>query len=842
MITYLHTLCKFFARADLFCAALVWLMFLVVTGTVAQREMGLYDAQQMYFSSWYFMAGGYVPLPAGMSVLALLAVGLACKLGLERWRLRNLGTLTSHIGALMLLVGGLAIQQTAQEGLVVLSVGDVAAASTNAHTQQQYLLPFSLELTAFEREDHPGTAMARHFGSRVIVHSGAQAWPAYIRMNEPLRFKGYTVYQSAVAMNDGTPASVLAVVKNPTRLFPYICTFVLAVGLLAHLLQAAWRRQASLVLLALGVALPAHAAVDADGFGALPIQQEGRLKPLDTYARVLLTEVSGKDALPDKTATDWLAELVLDPAQAYARRVFRIDNPAVADALALPVRTPRLYSFAEVGTALRLHAGLVNPLLAQKPEARALVENQLVGLYAVAQKYFQVSRALTVLLPVFEVTAPENLPLFALKAPASLTYLDVHARRAAWVAAVDGLDPARPTPAQRELLRLARQYRQIGQDVPSAAFAVLPPLWAEDGERWFAPWDMLASGRGSPVLARFIGAWQRLAMAYKTGDDALWQRALTELENGLSAASTANPARLRAEVAYNTCAPFKVSAMLYVLAGLATLAFLLGAARRLVWPLGVTLLGAGVVVHGLGFAARIWVMQRPPVATLYESVIFVGLVVPLVLLGWELKRRDGVALLLAAIGGAALQAIGLRYSAEGDSMGMLTAVLNTNFWLAVHVLTIALGYSFCFVTAGLAHLALVRGGRTLHRPILLMGLTALLFTLVGTLLGGVWADQSWGRFWGWDPKENGALLIVLWLLFAFHGSLSGLFPQRVFYMVLGLTAPVVALAWFGVNLLGVGLHSYGFTTGAALKLAAFCLGDMLLLAVLYRAGGKRHAL
>jgi len=113
---------------------------------------------------------------------------------------------------------------------------------------------------------------------------------------------------------------------------------------------------------------------------------------------------------------------------------------------------------------------------------------------------------------------------------------------------------------------------------------------------------------------------------------------------------------------------------------------------------------------------------------------------------------------------------------------------------------------------------------------------ALFFTLFGTILGGIWGDQSWGRFWGWDPKENGALLIVMWLLMLIHLRISGLVKAPGYALVLVLSNITVALAWFGVNLLSVGLHSYGFTDGAALNLLIFiileiCFGLLLFLRI-----------
>ena len=115
------------------------------------------------------------------------------------------------------------------------------------------------------------------------------------------------------------------------------------------------------------------------------------------------------------------------------------------------------------------------------------------------------------------------------------------------------------------------------------------------------------------------------------------------------------------------------------------------------------------------------------------------------------------------------------------------------------------------------------------RQITFHALIALFFVAVGTVLGGIWADQSWGRFWGWDPKENGALLIVLWLVWLLHGKISHDL-NRLYYLA-GMTfvSVIVALSWFGVNLLSVGLHSYGFTSEVAYSLGGFTAFELLVI-------------
>jgi cytochrome c biogenesis factor len=105
---------------------------------------------------------------------------------------------------------------------------------------------------------------------------------------------------------------------------------------------------------------------------------------------------------------------------------------------------------------------------------------------------------------------------------------------------------------------------------------------------------------------------------------------------------------------------------------------------------------------------------------------------------------------------------------------------------------------------------------------------ATLFSFIGTVLGGIWADQSWGRFWGWDPKENGALIIVLWNALILHARWGGMVRERGLMNLAVIGNIVTSWSWFGTNMLGVGLHSYGFMSGAFLWLGGFVLSQLIL--------------
>ena len=351
-------------------------------------------------------------------------------------------------------------------------------------------------------------------------------------------------------------------------------------------------------------------------------------------------------------------------------------------------------------------------------------------------------------------------------------------------------------------------------------------------------WRTLASFSESQVApdavqSQIIGAWINLIDAMRAGDrTAAADRAA--VVRALVAPLT-TPNRLAVEVSYNRFALFHWSIALYVLAALLA-GLALWSPRAALRQTAFAVLVLGVVLNLAGVAARCYIMNRPPVATLYETILFVALVSALTGALVELVRRDGIAVFGGALLGLGGLLIANGYAADGDTMGMLIAVLNSNMWLTIHVITITAGYAFCLVASLAAHFALIQralrplDGEALARTdrlLNVLALIALLLTLAGTILGGIWADQSWGRFWGWDPKENGALLIVLWLVTLLHLKAAGQCGPRGVALGLALVSIVVAVAWFGVNLLGIGLHSYGFDTGTAAKLGAFALAELI---------------
>jgi cytochrome c-type biogenesis protein CcsB len=264
--------------------------------------------------------------------------------------------------------------------------------------------------------------------------------------------------------------------------------------------------------------------------------------------------------------------------------------------------------------------------------------------------------------------------------------------------------------------------------------------------------------------------------------------------------------------------------------------------RAALWLLMLTF-----VLHTVGLVARIYISGRPPVTNLYSSAVFIGWACVLLGMIFEAIYRIGFGNLMASAAGFATLLISHSLAADGDTMEVLQAVLDTNFWLATHVVCITLGYASTFVAGLFGMMYILRDvvsswrrepkksreqqEKILSRMIYGTLCFAILFSFVGTVLGGLWADDSWGRFWGWDPKENGALLIVIWNALVLHARWGGMAGARGMAMLAVIGNIVTAWSWFGVNQLGVGLHSYGFTSGIMMWLSIFWASQLAFIAL-----------
>jgi ABC-type transport system involved in cytochrome c biogenesis permease subunit len=237
-----------------------------------------------------------------------------------------------------------------------------------------------------------------------------------------------------------------------------------------------------------------------------------------------------------------------------------------------------------------------------------------------------------------------------------------------------------------------------------------------------------------------------------------------------------------------------------------------------------------LVVHTWALGARMYIQGRPPVTNLYSSAVFVGWLCVIMCLVLERIFGNGIGNVVAAGVGFVTMHFAHHLAASGDTLEMMQAVLDTNFWLATHVTCIALGYTTTIVAGVLGMVFIFLGlftrqmDRELYSTLskIIYGVLcfATLLSFTGTVLGGIWADQSWGRFWGWDPKENGALLIVIWNALVLHARWGGMIKQRGLAVLTVVGVMVTGWSWIGTNQLGVGLHAYGFNNTLARALVA----------------------
>ncbi|MFO0864939.1 MAG: cytochrome c biogenesis protein CcsA [Gemmataceae bacterium] len=348
--------------------------------------------------------------------------------------------------------------------------------------------------------------------------------------------------------------------------------------------------------------------------------------------------------------------------------------------------------------------------------------------------------------------------------------------------------------------------------------------------------ELRAGGREHPVLAAF----KKLVIAYEDGDKRAFNAAVAEYEQAAETHVPEDRFKAYAETMFNKVSPFYWTQFLYWVAFTLACVSWLGWFREL-RAASLYLCVLLFAIHTIAIGTRMWLQGRPPVTNLYSSAIFIGWTSMLTALIMETIYRNSISLAFGSVVGAVSLTIAYYLGIGEDTMAMLQAVLDTNFWLATHVTTITFGYSATFLAGAAAAAYILLGvftpalrgenGTMLGKMIYGILCFATLLSFVGTVLGGIWADYSWGRFWGWDPKENGALMIVIWNALILHARWGGMVKARGVAVLALFGNCITSWSWFGTNLLGIGLHAYGFMAGAFYGLLAFCGLNLVIMAI-----------
>ena len=589
-------------------------------------------------------------------------------------------------------------------------------------------------------------------------------------------------------------------------------------------------------------------AFDVNAFGRLPVLVNGRLKPLDTVARSSLLQLQGRQTVttPDGRRlqpAEWLLDVAFRPNLADAYQHFEIVNPdvlAIFELRATDGQGEKRFSLKQLQpkiAELQRQTRLADQV---ESAVRTPFQRAVIQLYGNLVHYQRLRHAFV---------SPESSDFLG-----DLLKLQDNVKA--------GVDAVRARQAgQPHDEAAAKAMTEIGEKfvimAESTTFHVVPPA-ADNPDR--TAWRTA----GAALLETFrTGSVNAAALAY-AGFAHAWRNEKSEEFNKLAGLFRTDLAKRFApefgkgdvETRFNAAQPFYASTVLYALA------FFLAIFSWLAWPAPLVrsafwIMTVAWIVTTAGIGTRMWLEGRPPVTNLYSSALFVGWGSVGLCLLLEAIYRNAVASVAAGAIGFTTLLIAHHLSLSGDTLEMMRAVLDSNFWLATHVVVITAGYSATFLAGFLAIIYIFRGVLTrsldaatadsLARMVYGIICFATLFSFVGTILGGIWADQSWGRFWGWDPKENGALLIVIWNALILHARWGGMIRQRGL-MNLAIGGNIItSWSWFGTNMLGVGLHSYGFTDAAFVALSSFVASQLAIIAVgclparLWRSSGTAAA-
>ncbi|MFO1078718.1 MAG: cytochrome c biogenesis protein CcsA [Planctomycetota bacterium] len=571
---------------------------------------------------------------------------------------------------------------------------------------------------------------------------------------------------------------------------------------------------------------------------ALEIQDNGRTKPLMTFASFLLYKVHGRRDLKfrlgdDENApqfkldpTEWLLDVWCFPEQAARYPLFRIENVGVLDQLGIANEGQTL-DFEYVSYDQLLAKGEKLQKLAHDCEQieavkRTAVEEHIVQTFRQLVAYHRVHRQFEPLQHEFALAGDGLQQVFGGKQRVRLG--EFVARAEEFRAFAQSVAGNRDDPSFRSVADLVPVLERV-VELSSGGVGLFPP--PADAEEWLGIGDVTNRALLGEKLGDYGPMFADLQAAVSATDVGTREAALLRYRDAVAAAAAKRGGPGNAELeAYYYRASWHYQSIHWFLFGflLAAVSWALPRSRILWWgAFAVTALAFGMLAYDI--TLRCVITGRPPIKNLYDTFLFIGGVAVLILLvvEWVLPRR--ICLALAPLAGALLVMFARMFEvADGkDTMDPLVAVLDSNYWLATHVTMINTGYG-----AGLGAMLLANvwfGARMLGEPAsgtfckalvrMAYGVVcfSLMFSVVGTIWGGIWANESWGRFWGWDPKENGALLICLAQISMLHARMSGMVRDRGLMVWTGITGMVVTFSWFHTNLLGVGLHNYGFSSG-----------------------------
>jgi ABC-type transport system involved in cytochrome c biogenesis permease subunit len=545
-------------------------------------------------------------------------------------------------------------------------------------------------------------------------------------------------------------------------------------------------------------------------FARLPIVDRGRVKPMDTFARVSLMVMNDgfQTFKPDISEKEKAELTTLKNKSARTPE----ENKTFSSLSEKDKRQPAVRWLLDVMTSR-----FSDNHIAEKHKVFRIENDQLLGLLALQPR------------PGLRYSIEEFAP--------QIGELEKAGK------AADQKENAKKDAFDKSVLQLAHHLQSYMEIASLQTPLVIP---AGKGEDWKPFMQAALESRNAnqadpnagmnPTVSKF----GEMLLSYLKNEPLNFNKALIEYRELITKELPVQSEISGFEVFFNHFAPFYHCIVVYLFVFLISCFAWVTAPATLnktaFWLCILTLL-----VHTWALGSRMHIQGRPPVTNLYSSAIFIGWGCVLGCLMLEGIYKNGIGNIVGSVTGSLTLLIAQHLSAEGDTLEMMQAVLDTNFWLATHVTCVTLGYTATFVAGFLGIIYVVMGivtttltperDKSLTQMIYGVVCFAMLFSFVGTVLGGIWADQSWGRFWGWDPKENGALLIVIWNAIILHARWGGMAKSRGVALLAIAGNMVTGWSWFGTNQLGVGLHAYGFNDQLAWGLTAFWLSQLGLIGV-----------
>jgi cytochrome c-type biogenesis protein CcsB len=541
-------------------------------------------------------------------------------------------------------------------------------------------------------------------------------------------------------------------------------------------------------------------ATGTEALRYLPVQDAGRIKPYDTFAREALQLIYGSQKYKSPTgesraATEIVMTWMLVPTFWDSQTIIEINHRGLKDSLKLDQETKYF-----------------SPKQLFENDRIALVMQDLAGQREMKQKlgpYYQAAQRLESQLGLYQ----------SIKAGAALRVVP-------------------PTPGAESTANSANTApMMMGKGIEADRWVAVSELTGELQDKF------------SRLTRAFIQALpsdpEKAKGAPSLDPNApSLQQAVQEFENAARAQNPslyASDRDMAIEVHYNSFHPFMWAWISYLIAAI-LLGFAWQTGGSSIYRVAWAATAIAFLLHTYGFALRIYLSGHPPVSNMYESVVWVSFGV-LVFSGiFEiLYRRRFILFAGTVVGVLCLVVADFAPSVLDRSIQPLEPVLRSNYWLTIHVLTITLGYSAFFLAWGLGNVGLallIKGVKGTDDRIKLMAFAiyralqvGIVLLAAGTILGGIWADYSWGRFWGWDPKETWAFIALMGYLAVIHGRLVG-WVKDIGMMVCAVVAfSLILMAWYGVNfVLGAGLHSYGFGAGGIQYVGGFVAVDLVYVA------------